>query len=70
MIPFLSTIVLLALPGIVLVFLLITFILEHHWRKYSVGKAVLSRLRRIYYPVSGALFLLVVILFMSYFLKA
>lgn len=70
MAPFLSTIILLTLPGMLVIFLLTTLILEHHWRKYSVGKAVLSRLRKIYYPVSGALFLLVVILFMSYFLKA
>ncbi|MDP2704368.1 MAG: hypothetical protein Q8P01_04060 [bacterium] len=69
MVSFLSTIILFTLPGIVLVFLLCTVILEHHWRKYSIGARVLSRLRRVYYPVSAVFFLLSVVSFMLYFLK-
>ena len=69
MASFLSTIILFTLPGIVLVFLLITLVLEHHWRKYSIGDAVLSRLRKIYYPVSAVLFLFATTSFMLYFLR-
>lgn len=69
MASFLSTIILFTLPGMLVVFLLTTLILEHHWRKYSVGKAVLSRLRKMYYPVSAVFFLLVTVSFMFYFLR-
>ncbi|MAF80167.1 hypothetical protein CL629_03760 [bacterium] len=63
-----STITLFAFPIIIVVFIIITIVLEHHWKKYSVGIDILKRIRKIYYRVSAVLFIFVAISFALSFL--
>lgn len=48
--------ILYAIAGIILVlFLVKSVILEHHWKRYGVTVEQIKRLRKLYYSVAGAL---------------
>ncbi len=43
------------LVGILLVYVVVSIILEHHWKNYGITRNQIKKLRYIYFGVSGVL---------------
>lgn len=50
-----------------LVFIIVSIILDYHWRKYELGIERVKTLRTIYFSISGAFLVMLLIFMILYF---
>jgi hypothetical protein len=63
-----SNIVLAASGGMLLVFALLSVVLNFHWKRYGIGAAGIRRLRLLYFGVAGVLIAVMLVAAVLYIL--